>query len=207
MSALRVKICGITRQSDALFALKQGADALGFIFAKSPRRVTVAGAKKIIRSIRGRAMAVGVFVDEKAANILKTAKACGLDAIQLHGQESEALLRLLQKNGLRVIRALRVSAAGDVHLPDTAADAILLDTAVSGRHGGTGVAFDWKKIKGLQLDRPWLVSGGLNPKNVKTMLKILKPYGVDASSGLESAPGKKSKKLMKEFIRNANPAR
>ncbi len=205
---IRVKICGITNVADARQALESGADALGLIFAKSPRRVSLAAAKKITAELGPMTTVIGVFVDEAPEKMVRTAKACGFGAVQLHGRESAATVKTLQKNGLRVIKAVRVEAGSDLKkVRSLSADALLFDTAHAGKFGGTGRSFDWSRLKGLKTKTPCIVSGGLGPKNVKKLLSVYRPYAVDASSGVEKAPGRKSAKLVKEFIRNAKSTR
>ena len=205
---LRVKICGITDRNDARCAVDSGADAVGVVLARSPRRVDAATARSIARAVQPKAAVVGVFVDESPERMLRLGEYCGLDVIQLHGDESERVIRRLQKRGFQVIKALRAQNADDMkRASETGADALLFDTVASGRFGGTGRIFDWKILKKMEILLPWFVSGGLNTGNVKELLSVVEPCGVDVSSGVESAPGKKSVKLVKEFIKNARSAR
>jgi phosphoribosylanthranilate isomerase len=204
---LRVKICGITNALDARFAAEAGADALGFVFAKSLRQISAASAGKIVRSLPLGVSAVGVFVDEKPADLLKTASKAGVHVVQLHGHESASEARLFQKNGFAVMKAFRVKGLEDLkRAAGERADAVLLDTFVAGLAGGTGQCFDWALLKKVSFSVPYFVSGGLNPKNLKHLLTCVKPYGVDVSSGVEKAPGKKDHRSVKEFIRNAKSA-
>lgn len=199
---VRVKICGITNLADARHAAECGADALGFIFAESPRRVDVRTALKIVREIGPWVATVGVFVDEHAARIRQIVKTCGLTAVQLHGKESPAAAR--QLTGLKRIKAFRAGAGVDWKKINTyPAEAFLFDTSVGGRFGGTGQSFNWALLKKRPFTRPLIVSGGLGPSNVREAVRMLTPYGVDASSALERSPGKKDPRLVKEFIQNA----
>ena len=201
---VRVKICGITNAADARYAVQEGADAIGFVFAKSPRRVEAAAVKKILGGVGPLVAAIGVFVDESEEKMLRIADHCGLSGIQLHGDESARTVRRLQKQGFRVIKAIRAVRRMDAkRMAGTEADALLFDTAHAGQFGGTGIAFDWSYLKKLDIRIPWIVSGGLDPVNVKKLLSTFRPYGVDVSSGVERVPGKKSEKLVREFIRNA----
>lgn len=198
----RVKICGITNVKDARLASDAGADAIGLVFAKSPRRINVKRAREIVDAIGPWIAAVGVFVNESPSRILNIARECRLTAVQLHGdEEPEDLLRL---RGLRTIKVFRV----DENLrPASAlryrAEAYLFDTKVPNVYGGSGKTFDWSIIKPSAFERPVIVSGGLDPKNVGRAVRLVRPYGVDVSSGVESSPGKKDAKLVREFIRNA----
>ncbi len=201
---VRVKICGITSEADARCALQAGADAIGIVFAKSPRHVDPERAKKIVRAAGPLASCIGVFVDESAERMLRIAQHCCLTGFQLHGDESVGTIRRLQKHGYSVIKAVRAGGrAGLKKINDLPADALLFDTSHAGQFGGTGRVFDWSSLKRLNIRTPWIVSGGLDPLNVKKLLSVLEPYGVDVSSGVEKAPGKKNEKLIKEFIRNA----
>jgi phosphoribosylanthranilate isomerase len=205
---VRVKICGITNLSDARDAVDAGADAVGFVFAASPRKVTAETAKKISRWVQPAAAAVGVFVDESTERMLRVGDLCALNAIQLHGNEGLRVVRRLQRHGFQVLKAVRAGDGESLkRAQDSGADALLFDTASAGRFGGTGKTFDWEFLKEQKFDLPWFVSGGLNAKNVKDLLATVRPYGVDVSSGVEKAPGKKSIKQVKEFIHNAKSAR
>ena len=199
---VRVKICGITRLEDALKAVECGADALGFVFAESPRKIASAEAAKIIRALGPWVATVGVFVNEDPATVLRIASECRLTAAQLHGDEDNAYLAKL--GGFKTIQAFGVGNEPDRDkINNSAADALLFDAQVKGQRGGTGQTFDWALLRQLSPKKPWIVSGGLNPKNVAQAVKTLSPYGVDVSSGVESAPGRKDPQLVKEFIFNA----
>ena len=201
---VRVKICGITSAKDALAVQAAGADAIGFIFAKSPRRVSALKVRAITKNLGSRVMKVGVFVNEDPAVLLRMAKACELDAVQLHGEEPAKLVRALRAKGLVVIKALRVRTVKDLALARRhEPDAFLLDTAVAGVHGGTGRCFDWKLLKKFKTEIPVIVSGGLNALNVKELLDKYTPYGVDVSSGVEKSPGVKDVKKVRQFVRHA----
>ncbi|AEG15416.1 Phosphoribosylanthranilate isomerase [Desulfofundulus kuznetsovii DSM 6115] len=197
---VRVKICGITDISSALAAAEAGADALGFVFAPSPRRITPSQACRICRELPPFISRVGVFVDAPLEEVRAVAEYCGLDAIQLHGSESPDYCRSL---GRRVIKAFRVGDEIDpVELSGYPADAILLDTFVAGKKGGTGQPFDWQLAAGLKLSRPLILAGGLTPENVGRAVAIVQPYGVDVSSGVEKdgQPGKKDPDKIRRFI-------
>ncbi len=199
---VRVKICGITNVDDAKTALDCGADALGFVFAESPRKVVVEEAKKIVKAIGPWVGTVGVFVNEKIENVLRTAAECKLSCIQLHGDEDPAYVKKI--SGYKVIKTFRVGDAFDWgRIKDYDADAFLFDAKVEGKFGGTGKSFDWGILKSKKFDRPVIISGGLNADNVKEAVRALAPYGVEASSGVEKIPGKKDPRLVGEFIKNA----
>ena len=192
---MMVKICGITRAEDALAAVEAGASALGFNFyAASPRYLTPAAAAAIAEQLPARAVKVGVFVNEAPASVAAIARAVKLDVVQLHGGEAPA--------GFRYWRACRVSADAVLDVESaTGAEAILLDTAVPGMHGGTGRSFAWPlaRIEGWRV----IVAGGLDAGNVAEAIRIARPWGVDACSRIESAPGRKDHKKMTDFIQAA----
>jgi len=199
-----VKICGITNLEDALVAVEYGADALGFVFAKSPRQVSVSQVVKIISKLPPFVGKIGVFVNESPSHVAKIAKECGLTAVQLHGEEIPELVSGLHP--LSVIKAIRVKDEKDIKILSAYgnAAAFLLDTFVASKKGGTGKVFDWKlALLAKKFGKPIILSGGLNEKNVKDAVKKVAPYCVDVSSGVESKPGKKDHKKMKAFIKNA----
>jgi phosphoribosylanthranilate isomerase len=203
---VRVKICGLTRVEDALAAVELGADALGFVFAPSPRRVSPEQARAIIRELPPLVQTVGVFVDEDPERVEYTARYCDLDLLQFHGGESPAYCRGF---GRRAIKALRLRSRRE--LPGVseyagAAGALLLDTLVPGQQGGTGRTFDWDLALEAARYGRIIVAGGLNPENVAAAISAAKPYGVDASSGLEREPGIKDHGKMARFIERAREA-
>ena len=199
----RIKICGITNIEDATAAVEYGADAIGFVFATSPRQVSTDAVKTISSALPPFIVRVGVFVDETPC-VLAIAKACGLDVVQLHGGQSDEFTLSLTPH-MRVIRALRVKdeqSVTDLSGYRTA-DAYLLDRYQRDKLGGTGAPFDWRlaliaKRHGI----PIIMAGGLTPENVAEAVLMVKPYGVDVSTGVESSPGKKDHVKMKEFIDN-----
>lgn len=201
---VKVKVCGITNYKDAEAACRYGADAIGFVFAKSPRKVSPSTVKAITRRLPPYIMRVGVFADEKKEKVLKTARQCRLDCLQLHGSETINYCKELKKY-YKIIKAVRIKDRNSIaRLGKYDVDAFLLDSYVKGQGGGTGAKFDWRiAVAAKKADRPVILSGGLNAGNVSEAIKKVRPYAVDASSGLESAPGKKDRGLMKRFIERA----
>jgi phosphoribosylanthranilate isomerase len=197
----QVKICGITRLVDAEAAVEWGANALGFIFAKSPRQVTPQKARDITRKVSPFVKTVGVFVNEQPAEILKIMGYCGLDLAQLHGEES---VSACSKLAPRVIKAFRVR--GEETLKEMVGykdhvRAILLDTYRKGLNGGTGKNFDWHlAIKAKEMGIPMVLSGGLDPENVLAALEKVNPSAIDVSSGIEESPGIKDHERMRLFM-------
>lgn len=200
---IRVKICGITKLEDARAAQELGADAIGFVFAKSERKISLEKAQAISWAVGPWIATVGVFVNEKPSVILKIAEQCKLSAVQLHGDETPADIEALRSGSVKVIKAFRIGSQFDFDLlKESPADAVLLDTLTAGQYGGTGQAFDWSLLKKKKILKPWIVSGGLRPDNVADLLKICEPYGVDVSSGVEKSPGIKDEFLIRKFIEN-----
>ena len=195
----KVKICGIKTLSDAKFAVDSGADAIGFVFAESIRNVSKEKARAIVQKLPPFVTTVGLFVNDTAENIDAICRFCGLDAIQLHGNELPALLNKLKD--FKTIKAFRIRNEKDIiPIKKYKPDAILLDGYSENKMGGTGTSFDWKIVKRLRTSIPVIVAGGLTHLNVSQAIRIVNPYAVDASSGVESFPGKKDRKLIKKFI-------
>ncbi|OGF49507.1 MAG: N-(5'-phosphoribosyl)anthranilate isomerase [Candidatus Firestonebacteria bacterium RIFOXYA2_FULL_40_8] len=197
----KIKICGITNLEDALFAADLGANAVGFVFAKSPRQVKPEQVRKIIEKLPPFIAKVGVFVNEVPSHVAKIAKEAGLTSVQLHGEEIPQFCASLSP--LTVIKGIRVRDESDIKMLAAYefVSAYLLDSFVQGKKGGTGKTFDWKlALLAKKHGKPVILSGGLTPQNILEALKRVEPYGVDVSSGVESKPGKKDKKKLKDFI-------
>lgn len=191
----RIKICGITNVKDALAAVQCGADALGFVFAESPRKVEPKEAREIISQVPPFVATVGVFVDEPADQVWEVALSCRLDTLQFHGHESPEYCRGFDKG---VIKAFRVKDRSIIHEIDRYnVEAYLLDSSAG---GGTGVRFDWDLVR--EIERRIILAGGLTPENVGEAIRKIRPYAVDVSTGVEQSPGKKDHHKIEEFIRN-----
>lgn len=203
----RIKICGITNLEDALLAVECGADSLGFIFAKSPRQITPQTARKIIEKLPPFIGKIGVFVNEPPSKVQRIARESGLTAVQLHGEEIPEFCAMLYP--LTLIKAIRVKDEKDIAILSAydCVTAFLLDSYSADKKGGTGKKFDWKlALLAKKYNKPIILSGGLTPDNVAEAVKLVKPYAVDASSGIESKPGKKDKKKIKAFIEKVRKA-
>ncbi|KAF0179012.1 MAG: phosphoribosylanthranilate isomerase [Limisphaerales bacterium] len=197
----KVKICGLTRLPDALAAVEAGADALGFMFFEGSKRfLQPADAAQIIRALPPFVAKVGVFVNASADTVRATVAECGLDTLQFHGEETPAFCR--QFAPLKVVKAFRVQNAESLRpLPDYAVDAWLLDSHVPGQRGGTGEKFNWDlACQAKELGRPVILAGGLTSENVADAVQQVWPFGVDVSSGVESAPGQKDAGLVRRFV-------
>lgn len=197
----RVKICGITNSDDARRACSLGAWALGFVFyKKSPRSIGAYKAAKIIKALPPFVTPVGVFVNQKEGAVKDIAEFCGITTLQFHGDETPEYLGRFKK--YKIIKAFRVQPGFDVRaIKGFPADAFLFDAHSDAAYGGTGQGFDWSVIQAVKdFQKPYIVSGGLSPKNVRAAMEQLAPYAVDVSSGVEEAPGKKSEQLLKDFF-------
>ena len=197
---MKVKICGLTNLSDALAAAEAGADALGFVFAESPRRVEPDAVREIIRRLPPFVVTVGVFANQPPEAVRKLRDYCGLDTVQLHGDETEEDVAAIGGRGIKAIRV----GDGRIVLATAFPNAtLLLDTYVPGTAGGTGISFDWSLAAGPARQRPIILAGGLTSENVTRAIEIVRPYAVDVSSGVEIEPGRKDHGKIAAFIRQA----
>jgi len=196
-----IKVCGITNAGDARVAADAGADAVGLIFAESPRRVGVEEARRISIALPENIIRVGVFVDEEPKEVLRISQEVGLDLAQLHGDETPEAVTALRQSGVKVMKALRVRDAASLEALDAyEADLFLLDAHSDKVRGGTGERFDWGVAKYSTGRDNIVVSGGLGPENVREAIEFFEPYGVDASSSLEDGPGRKNGERVRRFV-------
>jgi len=204
MSIVRAKICGITRAEDAQVAIDHGAHALGFVFApSSPRALTRDQAAVLVRSLPPFVSKVGLFVDASREEVLDVAARVGLDTVQLHGDEDPETCAVVQQV-VPVVKAFRVQGPETVVRMQSyrgCAAGFLLDAYVPGRHGGTGTRFDWVRgVEAKALGVPIILAGGLDSVNVAEAIRVVRPFAVDVSSGVESAPGHKDPRKLREFL-------
>jgi phosphoribosylanthranilate isomerase len=212
--SLIVKICGLSTRETLEAALHAGADMVGFVFfPRSPRHLSLEQARELGRQANGRAVKVALSVDADDATLANIVDALQPDILQLHGRESVARVRdIKQKFGLRVMKALAIETPDDLAaLPGyaTVADHILFDARApkhATRPGGLGAPFDWRVLENLDLERPFMVSGGLHVANVAEALRVTRAGGIDVSSGVESAPGLKDPDMIRAFVRAARAA-
>lgn len=212
MRTVKVKICGITSEENLKMVCKMGADAVGFIVGvpSSPRNLTLETAKKLIRHVPIFVKSVLVVVSQDADEILRLYKDLKPDIIQIHGKKPPDI-SVLRENlpDTFLIRAITVKSKDALQTAVEEAnffDAVLIDSHFAGKHGGTGVTHDWsisRHIREAIHPKPLILAGGLNPKNVREAIQIVKPYAVDVSTGVESEPGVKDPEKVAAFIRNA----
>ncbi|ALC90242.1 N-(5'-phosphoribosyl)anthranilate isomerase [Bacillus sp. FJAT-18017] len=203
---MKVKICGIKDAATALKAVEYGADALGFVFAESKRKIGMEDARKIIKGLPDddEVMKVGVFVNEARETIEEIANYCGLTHIQLHGDESPEYSESFR---YPVIKAISINTPMDIkRMEEYETEYILLDSPKGAYNGGTGIPFDWKAAEGVDFtQKKVILAGGLNPNNVARAIEIAKPFMVDVSSGVET-DGQKDVAKIKTFIDSAKLA-
>lgn len=204
-----IKICGTTSLEDALLAIEAGADALGFIFAPSKRRITPEKAQEIIRSLPVRIETIGVFLNAGAQQICKVVSKVELTGIQMHGEsdfppEVYSYLPASRRDLLRKIKTILVQDQGsfETQLDASKAVAGVVDAWLLDSGAGSGRTFDWRstleRLGGLK--GPLIIAGGLNPENVGEAISIFNPWGVDVASGVEREPGRKDPGKLKAFI-------
>ncbi len=215
-----IKICANTSLADALIAVEAGADAVGFVFAPSPRRVTAVEVAAMTPQLPATVEKIGVFVDAPLEEIVSTVQLCGLTGVQLHFDTAPELpARLHERLGaeLRILRVIRFGAqAAQQHAAQMAGyaqnphvDAVLVDSSAAAEAGGTGVVFDWAAAREILFQnakarlRRLIAAGGLNPANVAQAIAALRPWGVDVASGVEAAPGRKDPARVREFVTRA----
>ncbi len=221
--SLWIKICANTSLDDALVAAEAGADAVGFVFAASPRRVTAAAVAAITPRLPATLEKIGVFVDAALEEIAATAESCGLTGVQLHFDAAPGLpARLRERLGpeMRIFGVIRFDAARAVALARTPQidallnpllDAVLVDSGSAAAAGGTGVAFDWALARetlfqNAETRKRLILAGGLDPANVAEAIRTLGPWGVDVASGVEAAPGRKDPAKVREFVARSRAA-
>jgi phosphoribosylanthranilate isomerase len=219
--SLWIKICGNTSLNDAQLAVEAGADAVGFVFAPSPRQVTAAEAAAIVRQLSPEIGKIGVFVDAPLGEVYATVRAAGLTGVQLHfDAPTELPAKLRQRLGpsLRILRVVHFEdgAAENAvkqiveHSRDPHVDAVLVDSRTRAAVGGTGMAFDWhsaaRALRESGTEGKVIAAGGLNPANVAAAIVTLRPWGVDVVSGVEASPGRKHPEKLREFVARARAA-
>jgi len=216
MRAVKVKICGITRKEDLDAAAAAGADAVGFVVgtAASPRNLSLEKAEKLFRQVPPFVKSVLVAVPTNLDELAETCEKLNPDAIQIHGENllAAASVRLKIPN-IPLIWAVNANSLNVLEAASKATkifDAVLLDSFANGKYGGTGIVHDWelsKRVKQVIDPKPLILAGGLNPENVAEAVRVVQPYAVDVSSGVELQPGIKDQQKMMDFVKNAKDMR
>ena len=216
-----IKICGSTSLDDTRLAGEAGADAVGFVFAPSPRRVTAAQAAAIVPHLPADLEKIGVFVNAGLDEIYSTVRMCGLTGVQLHSEAGPGVPgRLRERLGkeLRILRVVHFKAQAIAlitehiaqHARNRDVDGVLVDSRTESAVGGTGVAFDWAEARKTVFDEAgrlkMIAAGGLTPGNVAEAIATLRPWGVDVASGVEAAPGRKDAAKVREFVARSRVA-
>ena len=197
---VRVKICGITNQEDALMAVNLGAWALGFIFyKKSPRYISPSKARRIIEALPPFVTPVGVFVNQKERAVRDICQLTRIKTLQMHGDEPAVFCKRFKD--YKIIKAFRVDNYCAFNgMLKYKVDAYLFDTFREDVYGGSGETFDWNLLPKDKITRPFILSGGLNPENIARAVETVEPFAVDVSSGVEKSPGVKNYHLLKSFF-------
>jgi len=206
---MRVKFCGITNLDDAAEAVRLGAWAIGLIhFDGSPRCVEPDVAARIGAAFRRKCEVVGVFVNPELEEVDRAVENAGLTMVQLNGEEGTSFCgEVARRTGVKVIKAIHVSSAADVHAAEAfRTDFHLFDRRGKGLWGGTGQSFDWELLRGHRSEVPAILAGGLRPDNVAAAIAVAHPYAVDVASGVEAEPGRKDHAAMAAFFEAAQPA-
>ena len=197
-----VKICGITTEADALLAVALGADALGFVFAPSPRQVSAQATRRIIERVPPEILTVGVFRNEAPARVVEIVNSIGLKGAQLHGDETTEQSRWVAERVPLTIKAFPAGHPGIGRIDEYGVEFVLVDA----ESPGSGEVFDWRLAEGVADPARLIVSGGLRAENVADAIGHLQPYGVDVSSGVESSPGRKDPVKLRAFVTAARAA-
>jgi phosphoribosylanthranilate isomerase len=206
---MRVKICGITNLDDAAEAVRLGAWAIGLIhYEQSPRRCEADEAAAIGAAFRRKCEVVGVFVNPELGEVAKAVENAGLTMVQLNGEEGPSFCgEVARRSGVKVIKAVHVASAADVHAAGTYhTDYHLFDRRGDGLWGGTGESFDWVLLRERRSDVPAIVAGGLRPENVAEAIAVTHPFAVDVASGVEAEPGRKDHAALTAFFDAARAA-
>jgi phosphoribosylanthranilate isomerase len=197
-----VKICGVTSVADALTAVDLGANALGVIFAVSPRRVNVDQARKILDATKGSLLRCGVFRENSDDEIIEHSRSLAFDVVQLHGPLSDRLLATLRERPVRIVKALNIEDEEFDVFDESRVDAVMID----GPRPGSGVTHSWDRLNDRPFGVPVIAAGGLTVDNVADIVAETRAWGVDSSSGVEARPGVKDARLIEQFVSRARSA-
>ena len=198
MSRVRVKICGLTRVEDVKSAIEAGADAVGFVFTRSPRCISVETATRLVNYVPKGVLRVGLFLNQDRSEIRKVVSSVPLDVLQFHGSETEQECNAFGLPWLKAVAMENTESARQAERDFPNAMGLLLDSHTAGKRGGSGNVFDWTLSRPLSM--PVWLAGGLNADNVARAIRIVRPFAVDVSSGVEVSPGIKDTTRMTAFI-------
>ena len=198
MSRVRIKICGLTRVEDVSSAVEAGADAVGFVFTESPRRISAECARELVNYVPSGVLRVGLFLNQDRSEITRVVNSVSLDVLQFHGSETERECNAYDLPWLKAVAMENSESARQAERDFPNAMGLLLDSHKTGKRGGSGKVFDWSFSR--PLSKPVWLAGGLNPENVAEAVRIVNPYAVDVSSGVEESPGIKDKARIKAFV-------
>ena len=199
MSRVNIKICGLTRDEDVQVVVEAGVDAIGFVFTKSPRRISIDTAIRLISYVPGDVLRVGLFLNQDSAEIAQVVNSVPLDVLQFHGSETEQECSVFDLPWLKAVAMEDAESVRRAEHDYPGAMGLLLDSHVAGKRGGSGKVFDWSLSKPVA--KPVWLAGGLNAGNVGEAIRLVRPYAVDVSSGVELAPGIKDRSMILNFVK------
>ena len=204
MNRVKIKICGLTRAEDVQAAVKAGADAIGFVFTASPRRISIDKAIELSAYVPGGVLRVGLFLNQDRSEIERVTASVPLDILQFHGSETEQECNRFKLPWLKAVAMENAESVKVAEQDFPGAAGLLLDSHSKGKRGGSGRLFDWSLSR--TVEKPVWLAGGLNAENVRRAIQIVRPYAVDVSSGVESEPGIKDPTRMKAFVKAVRQA-
>jgi phosphoribosylanthranilate isomerase len=199
MNQVKIKICGLTRDEDVKSAIAVGTDAVGFVFTKSPRRISIDTAVRLVGHVPNNVLRIGLFLDQDRSDIDRVLRSVPLDVLQFHGRETEQECTIYGLPWLKAVAMEHADSARQAEQQYPGSMGLLLDSHSSGGRGGSGKTFDWSLSRSLA--KPVWLAGGLNAENVGRAISLVKPYAVDVSSGVESSPGIKDTARMADFVK------
>jgi phosphoribosylanthranilate isomerase len=202
MKRVRIKICGLTRAEDVQAAVSAGVDAVGFVFTASPRRVSIEVAKQLEKHVPEGVLRVGLFLDQNRSEIERVVSSVQLDLLQFHGVETQQQCSIYGLPWLKAVAMESAESGKQAEQQYPQAAGLLLDSHTAGKRGGSGKAFDWSLSQ--PLSTPVWLAGGLNPDNVADAIRVIRPYAVDVSSGVEISPGIKDVSRINAFVKAVN---
>ena len=204
MKRVKIKICGLTRVEDVQAAVEAGADAIGFVFTASPRRISIDKAIELSTYVPGGVLRVGLFLDQDRSEIESVTGSVPLDILQFHGNETEQECDRFKLPWLKAVAMENAESVKQAEQNFPGAAGLLLDSHSKGKRGGSGKSFDWSFSRSIE--KPVWLAGGLNADNVTRAIQTVRPYAVDVSSGVESEPGIKDPTRLKAFVKAVRQA-